>query len=242
MVTRALIEAGYRVGTYTSPHLEQVNERIAINGTPIRDGGLAREIDELDRERWDWVRLNEASTSVLTYYEFVTLLAFRHFAANAVDVAVIEVGMGGRLDATNVVQPLVTAITSISLDHQAVLGDTLAAIAQEKAGIIKPRIPVVTGILPQEAREVVSKKASIMGVEVWRPGPQMTVKESRKGIWNFRTPEGSVRNVGLRLKGTHQAENALVALGILHWLVRADCHHRTTDHGWAFTSLYSGSN
>ena len=117
-------------------------------------------------------------------------------------------------------QPLVTAITSISLDHQAVLGDTLAAIAQEKAGIIKPRIPVVTGILPQEAREVVSKKASIMGAEVWRPGPQMT-KESRKGIWNFRTPEGSVRNVGLRLKGTHQAENALVALGILHWLVRA---------------------
>ena len=95
MVTRALIEAGYRVGTYTSPHLEQVNERIAINGTPIRDGDLAREIDELDRERWDWVRLNEASTSVLTYYEFVSLLAFRHFAANAVDVAVIEVGMGG---------------------------------------------------------------------------------------------------------------------------------------------------
>lgn len=220
MVTRALMEAGYRVGTYTSPHLEHVNERIAINGIPIRDGDLSRAIDELDRERWDWVHLNESSTAMLTYYEFVTLLAFRHFAASAVDVAVIEVGMGGRLDATNVVQPLVTAITSISLDHQEVLGDTLGAIAREKAGIIKASVPVVMGILPEEARTVVEKKATMMGSESWRPGPQMT-KEFRKGAWSFRTPEGTVQKVTLRLKGHHQAENALVAIGVLHFLVRS---------------------
>ena len=214
MVSQALIEAGYRVGTYTSPHLEHVNERMCINGIPISDDELSRAIDELDRERWDWVRLNEASTAMLTYYEFVTMLAFRYFAMSNVDVAVIEVGMGGRLDATNVVQPLVSAITSISLDHEEVLGDTVDKIALEKAGIIKSGVPVIVGALPESARAVVERVAKSRNAPMWRPGPQMA-KEYRKGQWGFRTPEGSVNGVNLRMEGTHQAGNALVAVGIL---------------------------
>lgn len=142
----ALHAAGYKVGLYTSPHLDDYAERIQINGQYIPHEELISRIEELKP-------LIE-SIPELTTFEITTGLAFDHFARQGVDAAVIEVGMGGRLDATNIVTPVVTVITSISYDHTQILGDTLAKIAYEKAGIIKPGVPVI--IYPQvdEARQV----------------------------------------------------------------------------------------
>lgn len=222
-VTAALVKAGYRVGTNLSPHIETVNERIKFDGEPVDDVRLLDGIEALDRARTDWAASVGMQEVPLTYFEFMTVLAFRMFAEAAVDVAVVEVGMGGRLDATNVVDPLACAITSISLDHTEVLGDTLALIAAEKAGIIKRGVPVVIGPMPAEAREAIEARAKVMGAPLWKPGPEMT-RESRKAGWSLRTPGGSVSDVKLAMPGLHQGANALVALGLLHLLRKRGFH------------------
>ncbi len=217
MVTRALVEAGYRVGTYTSPHLEAVNERFRLDGDPVDDATLSDFIEALHRVRTDWADSSGMLESPLTYFEFCTVLAFQLFAAKAVDVAVVEVGLGGRLDATNVVSPLVCAVTTIGLDHVDVLGTTLEEIAGEKAGIFKKGVPVVIGPLAPPAREVMETRAKALGCALWKPGPDMT-REQRKSGWNLRTPHGALSDVALGLQGAHQGANALVALGVLHRL------------------------
>jgi dihydrofolate synthase/folylpolyglutamate synthase len=222
-VTQALVEAGYRVGTTMSPHLEAVNERVRLDGVPVDDALLLDAIESLDRARWDWARSAGITESPLTYFEFTTVLAFQVFAASAVDVAVVEVGMGGRLDATNVVQPNVCAITSIGFDHMEHLGNTLGAIAGEKAGILKRGVPVVIGALPPEARQVVELRAKQLGAPLWRPGNEMT-KELRKTGWQLRTPGGTLQDVNLTMRGLHQGTNALVALGVLHQLRKQGFH------------------
>jgi dihydrofolate synthase / folylpolyglutamate synthase len=222
-VTAALVQAGYRVGTNLSPHLEAVNERIRFDGVPVDDARLIDAIEALDRERMDWAHAVGIEEVPLTYFEFLTVLAFRMFADAPVDVAVIEVGMGGRLDATNVVEPVVCAIPTIGLDHIAELGDTLALIAGEKAGILKRGVPVVIGPLPAEAREVIEARAKQLGSVVWKPGPEMT-RESRKSGWQFRTPGGSVADVKLGMEGLHQGVNGLVAVGVLHQLRKRGFH------------------
>lgn len=216
-VTSALVKAGYRVGTTLSPHLEEVNERIRLDGIPVDDARLIEGIEALDRARWEWASLAGITESPLTYFEFVTVLAFQLFAQAGVDVVVAEVGMGGRLDATNVVTPVCTAITTVSMDHAEHLGDTVAKIAAEKAGILKRRVPVVIGPLTPEAREVVEARAKALGAPLWKPGSDLT-RESRKSGWTFRTPAGSVSDVKLALQGLHQGANASVAVGILHRL------------------------
>ncbi|MFT7521235.1 MAG: dihydrofolate synthase/folylpolyglutamate synthase, partial [Kiritimatiellia bacterium] len=115
MVTAALVEAGYRVGTNISPHLEQVNERICVNGVPVDDATFSEFVEILDRHRMDWARSIAVDTAPLTYFEFITVMALLVFAARGVHVGVIETGLGGRLDATNVVKPVVTAITTVGL-------------------------------------------------------------------------------------------------------------------------------
>lgn len=151
--------AGWRTGLYTSPHLVRLGERIQVNRVPLAAGELAGLVAELKAvvER----RVAEAGEDARpTYFEFMTALAFVRFARSSCDVAIVEVGMGGRLDATNVVVPEVAAITSIGLDHCEFLGNTLGAIAGEKAGIVKPARPVVIGQLPAEAERVVRAVAS----------------------------------------------------------------------------------
>lgn len=196
MVSSCLRAAGYRTGTNLSPHLEQVNERIQISGIPLDDASLSTWIEALDRHRLDWARSVGVRQAPLTYFEFLTVLSMMVFAGSGVDAAVFETGMGGRLDATNVLKPVVTAITTVGLDHQAELGGTLAEIAAEKSGIIKRGVPVITGLLPEEARDVVELQSTRLGCELWRPGPQLR-REFRKGCWSFFTPEGSVTNVAL---------------------------------------------
>lgn len=219
-VTQMLVEAGYHVGTNTSPHLEHVNERFAFDGQPIDDASLSEAIESLDRFRWAWARNQELSEPPLTYFEFCTALAFRLFAEREVDAAVIEVGLGGRLDATNVVEPVVTAITHVGLDHQDVLGDTIAQIASEKAGILKTGVPAVLGATHPEVVEAVTARAHAVGAPLWRAGVHLA-REPRGDAWVFRTPDGVVGPVRLAMPGAHQGANALVAVGVAHQLRRA---------------------
>ena len=135
LIASALQAAGYKVGFYTSPHLQDFTERIQVNQTPVSHATLTALVEE--------IKPQVAKTERLTTFELTTALAFLYFQRCKVDIAVVEVGLGGRLDATNIVTPLVSVITSLSMDHMAVLGDTLPKIAAEKAGIIKPGRPVV---------------------------------------------------------------------------------------------------
>ncbi len=161
-IAAVLRQAGLRTAFYSSPHLVDFRERVQIDGALIPEADLARLVDELEPV--------VAQVPDLTMYEIVTVLAFLHFAQQAVECAVIEVGLGGRLDATNVLRPLVSVITSLSYDHTHLLGDRLSDIAGEKAGIIKPGVPVVLAPQQHEAENVVTRVAEERGSPVIRVG------------------------------------------------------------------------
>jgi len=154
----ALQAAGYKTGLYTSPHLQDYAERIQVNGQPIPHGALAEIVEE--------IKPAVVRVPYLTTFEITTALGFLYFARQGCDVAVIEVGLGGRLDATNIVTPRVSVITSLSLDHILVLGDTLAKIASEKAGIIKPGVPVISSPQKDEALEVLVRISNERGCDL----------------------------------------------------------------------------
>ena len=158
IVASILRAAGYCVGLYTSPHLIDFRERVRVNGTVIPESRVTALVESLQAAA--------APDLAPTFFEFTTALAFQYFAECHVDVAVLEVGLGGRFDATNVVEPLATAITTIGLDHEAYLGTTLEAIAFEKAGIIKPAVPVVIGRVDAPARHVIEARALTNGAPV----------------------------------------------------------------------------
>ena len=166
MLSSILKSAGYTVGTFTSPHLVHVRERIAINGNPILQDDFQFEVSTLKNhlealawEREDWP----------TYFEYLNVVAYQYFKRKDVDITVFETGLGGRLDSTNVVKhPNLTVITTIGMDHMQHLGDTLGKIAAEKAGIIKPGVPLVLGdTLPQEASTVILERAKMQEVPVF---------------------------------------------------------------------------
>src|SRR5712692_4750097 len=160
-----LDEAGYRTGLYTSPHLIRVNERIRVSGREVSDDDFARSFTEV-RQTID--RLLEAKSLAErpSFFEFLTATAFLHFARSRIAFAVLEVGMGGRLDATNVTEQRVAVITNVDLDHMEFLGSTHAAIAHEKAGVIKPHRPVVSACEHPDAAEVVRCRAGELGAEL----------------------------------------------------------------------------
>lgn len=200
--------SGRRTGLYTSPHLVDFTERIRAGGDAIPRAAVVDLVAEL--------RAALAAEAVaLTHFEFATLLAFEWFARIGVEVAVVEVGLGGRLDATNCVRPIGTAITAIAHDHEAWLGETLDAIAAEKAGIVKAGVPVVTGMLPPEAAAVVAERAQALSAPLLRVGVD-GVLEAAAGGDVFRGPGGVVWD-GLRvaLPGAFQRENTAVALTLL---------------------------
>ncbi|MCZ7590990.1 MAG: bifunctional folylpolyglutamate synthase/dihydrofolate synthase [Kiritimatiellae bacterium] len=156
LIASILKSAGFRVGLYTSPHLIRFNERVRFNGEMISDEDLLATMEVVETAA---ARTQRDGFRDVTFFEFTTALAFEYFRQRGVQVAVIETGMGGRLDATNVVTPVVSVITSIGIDHQAYLGNTIEQIAAEKAGIIKEGRPVVCGTLPDAARTVVRETA-----------------------------------------------------------------------------------
>jgi len=201
--------AGLKVGRYTSPHLVRVNERIAVGGRDIAERALERAVSRVRAAAEELVREGAISAHP-TYFEAVTAAAFEHFREQRVDVALLEVGMGGRLDATNVADPLASAIVSVDLDHEAYLGRTLGAIAREKAGVLRPGRATVLGPLAPEARDVVAETAGAVGARLVDARAQSEVRPGDDGL-EVRTPRGVYREVR-PLPGAHQVDNALVAL------------------------------
>lgn len=203
----ALRAAGYKVGLYTSPHLEDYTERIRVNGEPISHEQLIELVEE--------IKPHVAKIPKLTTFEITTALGFMAFAKFGVDAAVLEVGLGGRLDATNVVTPKVSVITSLSYDHMAVLGNTLALIAGEKAGIVKDGVPVVSAPQKDEALEVLLRVAKSKNCEFTLVGKDVTFEfvESSLDDGQVLTVHCLPSTVHLRipLLGSHQIENAATA-------------------------------
>lgn len=216
-VTQALVAAGYRVGTTISPHVEEANERIQLDGVPVDDATFADAIEQADRARQAWKEAAGIEGEPLTYFELVTAAAFLVFAQAGVDVMVVEVGMGGRLDATNLVRSVVCAVPTIGLDHCEELGPDLASIAGEKAGIAKRGVPLCAGPLPPEARAVFEQVCARLDAELWMP-PRLRREPHRDGRWSFATPSGMLGPVQLGMEGVHQGVNAMVAVAALHQL------------------------
>jgi dihydrofolate synthase/folylpolyglutamate synthase len=216
MVESVLRTAGYRTGRYTSPHLVKFHERIAVNGTPITDAELGALVVEVERAA---DAVEQALGQVPTFFEVTTAMAFLHFQRAGVKVVVLEVGMGGRLDATNVVTPLLSAITSIGVEHTAYLGPDLETIAGEKAGIIKPGRPVVSGVRESPAREVIRAAAEAAGAPLVEAWEAVGVRVASRG-WDglklaVETADGEGGTVNLPLLGTYQADNLAVAVAVL---------------------------
>lgn len=208
--------AGYRVGLYSSPHLHTIRERIRTNGVPITPELFAALLAELaaadralQREHPEW--------GGATAFELVTVLSFLAFARAGVDWAIIEVGLGGRLDATNVLLPDVAVITVIGYDHMQILGSTLEAIAREKAGIIKPGRPVVSAPQASEAAEVLEAVARERGAPLWLGGRDWVVTGQRTDF-AFQGESLELGHLALGLRGSHQVENAGVALATVERL------------------------
>ncbi|MHB8149517.1 MAG: bifunctional folylpolyglutamate synthase/dihydrofolate synthase [Desulfobulbia bacterium] len=203
-----LTKAGYKVGLYTSPHLSCVRERFRIDERFISEEAFARQASAIR------AALGERQ---ITYFEFATALALLWFAEEQVDVAILEVGMGGRLDATNVITPLVSIITNVSMDHEQYLGNTLAAVAFEKAGVIKPGVPVVAGVGPDDSLAVVAQVCEERKAPLFLLGREFDAIRGPKGSWEYRGIDHghSLANLHCRLKGGYQIGNAALALAAL---------------------------
>jgi dihydrofolate synthase/folylpolyglutamate synthase len=205
----ALVRAGHKTGLYTSPHLLDYTERIQVNGQPITHTALADLVDE--------IKPQVEAVPELTTFEITTAIGLLYFAQQGVDAAVIEVGLGGRLDATNVVLPRVSVITSLSYDHMAVLGNTLTQIAGEKAGIIKPGVPVVSAPQVEEALIVLERVARERGCPLILVGREVHFSQLSQSLdGQALTVEGIPLTIPLL--GRHQVENAATAFAALRAL------------------------
>jgi dihydrofolate synthase / folylpolyglutamate synthase len=211
-----LRSAGYRTGRYTSPHLVRLEERFVVNGretdTPaLRDavGHVQHAVEALLADR--------VIAAPPTFFECATAAALELFRTQSVEIAVLEVGLGGRLDATTIVTPVCAAITSIGLDHQAQLGDTIESIAWEKAGIAKPAVPLVCGRVPAHADRVIARVCAERGAPLRRVADRVRVRVHRPlspPLVSFHTDGRALNEVALALDGQHQIDNAAVALEV----------------------------
>jgi dihydrofolate synthase/folylpolyglutamate synthase len=211
--------SGLRTGRYTSPHLVRVNERIAVDGRDITDREFAAAVRAV-RDASERLVRRRVLRAHPTFFEVLTAAALAHFQRRRVDVAVLEVGLGGRLDATNVVDPVASAIVSIDFDHEVYLGRTLAAIAGEKAGILRARRPTVVGPVEEEARKAIRERARTVGARVLDAtrGAKYSLARARSAsgspVVDLRTR--SRRYAALKpLPGAHQRANLLVAVRLL---------------------------
>ena len=238
MVERALRAAGLRTGRYTSPHLVRPEERIAIDGVPVDGAAFSRAIDDVLAVEAACLADGRLAGRA-TFFEAVTAVGFELLRQARVDVGIIEVGLGGRLDATNVCDPVATAIVSIDLDHQAWLGDTRAAIAAEKAAIARPGVPLVVGDLTDQALDAVVAAAAAAGAPIVyaAEGVECVVSRAADGGLTI-TLDTATRTYGpvrLALAGEHQVANAFVAVALLEALDDAGIHvdRRAVETGLA---------
>lgn len=211
MLSNILKSSGYTVGRYTSPHLERFNERICIDDEPIGDDEVvaayqrANGITGLERQP--------------TFFEFTTAMALDVFSQHQVQWAVIETGMGGRLDATNVLNPKLTIITNISLEHRNYLGDTIKIITGEKAGIIKPGIPVISGVRQKSAQKVVEQIAKKNKSKHYQFGTDFKIRRQINQNLNYYGTNQAWRNIELGLCGDHQYDNAALVIAACEQLI-----------------------
>ncbi|MBC7172660.1 MAG: bifunctional folylpolyglutamate synthase/dihydrofolate synthase, partial [Polyangiaceae bacterium] len=205
IVERALRAGGYRTGLYTSPHLHRFCERVRIDGVPIAEEEVVRRVDSLR---------SEPELPPLTFFEHATILAFEAFRDARVDVVVLEVGLGGRLDATNVVDPLAVAITNVSLEHQKFLGDSLEQIAFEKAGVLKTGVPAVTGARDPAVVEVLEERAREVGAPLSFVGRDFGLEGEGEALL-FRSGDGLIDRLSIGQGGPWVRANAEVALATL---------------------------
>ncbi|MCE3018100.1 MAG: bifunctional folylpolyglutamate synthase/dihydrofolate synthase [Pirellula sp.] len=232
LIAETLRYAGKRVGLYTSPHLVQLEERFVVDASIASTESIVTLLPRIAKA----AEKIESKHGQATFFELTTALAWCHFEAQDTEVNVIEVGLGGRLDSTNVCQSLLSIITSISFDHQAQLGNTLEAIATEKAGIIKPGAFVIHGVRPSEARDVIRNQAEKCNCGIWELGRDFEVKRNspahgqQSRAFDF-TPlsevsEAKVRGLTrlpafeLKMLGSHQSENAAVAIAACQKLIQ----------------------
>ncbi len=215
MAESILRAAGCKTGLYTSPHLTKLEERIRVAGRDINAREFAAVAEAVFRKEAELFARGELDIR-LTFFEFLTACAFLHFARQKIDVGVIEVGLGGRLDATNVVSPQACIITGISYDHQDLLGSTLPQIAAEKAGIIKSGVPVVSGCHALTAERVIRAKARSLGAPLTEIDRDCRIRNvgggGRHSTFDLRTPHRLYRGLRLALAGPHQARNAALAV------------------------------
>lgn len=229
MVAAMLTAAGYRTGVYSSPHLHRLEERFVVGGIAIPSAELTRLVEqirplvsEVDR------RSSPAGEPALTFFDIVTAIALTYFAEQACQAVVLEVGLGGRLDSTNVCLPAVSVITSISFDHTKQLGNTLASIAREKGGIIKPGVPVISGVREPEPREVIVELAREHGCRLmeldrdfgfnYHAGDEHDPPRPQIDYW--ANPDLRLTKLSLGMLGEHQGFNAAVALATIDELQR----------------------
>lgn len=237
LLASVLTESGYRTALYTSPHLVDVRERMKIDGRPIPRNDfvriLARVYPEIVRRE-------------MTFFEAVTAVAFVWFAEQEVDVAVIETGLGGRLDATNVIRPVLSVITSVGLEHTAILGPTIARIAREKAGIIKPGVPVVSGVTSNPAVRVINSTARRRGVPVYQSsGVKVKVRSrslegTRADLWSSNR---RLSGLWIGLAGGFQIHNArtmLAAVDALTMSGRVQIPDESIRRGLAHVRMQTG--
>jgi dihydrofolate synthase/folylpolyglutamate synthase len=217
MIDAGLRAAGHRSGRYTSPHLVDLTERFVIDGRPVAEDRMVAAVADV-RAAIEQLLAEGVLKAHPTFFEVTTAVAFELFRRAGVDLAVLEVGLGGRLDATNVIEPVATAITSIAYDHQQYLGSTLIEIAREKAGIIKPRVPVVVGDVEPAVLGAIAEIARERGAPLIRAADGVTVTRRPAATIGLRTPVRDYGEVTMGLQGAHQIGNALVAVRMLELL------------------------
>ena len=208
--------AGFTTGFYSSPHLIDIRERFRVNGLAVSEEDYLA----LSAELAEAARADTGRAFTFTYFEFTTVLAAMIFARAGVDIVIWETGMGGRFDSTNVVRPLASVITGIALDHQAYLGDTVEKIAAEKAGIIKPGVPVFTGVMPEAARRVIAGRARELECDCFRVAEEDAGSVTRRfdGTRTVQEFEYEGRRVTLPLMGGMQRRNFRLAALVLEKL------------------------
>ncbi len=214
ILASVLQQAGYRVGLYTSPHLKDFRERIRVDGEMIPKQKVVNFVDR---------NLRKMEELELSFFEVTTAMAFDYFAYSDVEVAVVETGLGGRLDATNIITPLLSVITNIGLDHTSLLGDTLAQIAAEKAGIIKKSIPVLVGQSNEAYNEVIEQRAAELKSSVVYAQQEFecimhNVEESGQRVVLKRASDGYVFDLKMDLCGSYQVQNLVTATAAINFL------------------------
>lgn len=206
MTARVLSAAKHRTGLYSSPHLHRFTERFQVDGRPVAQSRVAAKLTELR------AALTPKDAPELSFFEVATVLAFELFVEYRCELVVLEVGLGGRLDATNVVMPDVTVITRIAAEHEHILGDSLQSIAREKAGILKAKVPLVSSVRTPEARDTIAERAAELEVPVLWIDEHFSARPAKGGRIDVQVGRDWVKRVKVPLLGAHQVDNAATAV------------------------------